>query len=186
MKWTTRIILIFVICVLIGLGFALDSLEREKKPTEVPVSLVSKGNHSYEEKISDWVYAHSSRTSKDSCLQIVMQAMKYEQPLLLLSIMEAESEFSPTAVSSADAIGAAQIRWSVWGSSLSKAGIAREKRDLYDIYISMRAMDFIMRTLLSENKGDPTVALEKYLGGKDGKYLARISKSFMTLSLIKK
>jgi soluble lytic murein transglycosylase-like protein len=138
-----------------------------------------------ETKAAQWVYKNSSRMDRETIGIVVKESFKYKHPLLLLAIIHAESEFNSTVVSSADAIGLGQIRWIVWGPSLVKAGIAKEKRDLYNPKVSIAAMNHILEFYLEAKQGVVPLALEGYLGGKSKPYTDKIAYSFLSLSTTK-
>jgi soluble lytic murein transglycosylase-like protein len=111
--------------------------------------------------------------------------MKYDHPILLLALIQAESEFSPTAYSSAQAVGMGQIRWSVWGKALLNAGICKEARDLYDITTNIRAANYILMTEIKATNGNFVQALERYVGGKHKRYVDQIAYNYVHLGMIK-
>jgi soluble lytic murein transglycosylase-like protein len=112
--------------------------------------------------------------SRATANEIVKEAMRYKKPLLLLALIEMESGFIPTAVSSKGAIGLTQIMFNTHAKLLKEAEIAKEKRDLFDIKPSIAAGNLILITYLEKSNGDVKKALELYLGGSDGAYLNRI------------
>jgi hypothetical protein len=98
----------------------------------------------------------------------------------------AESELSPTAQSSVQAIGLGEVRWSVWGSALIKAGICKEARDLYDIPTNIRAANYILLHEIKATSGNFIQALERYVGGKQKSYVDRVAYNHLHLAMIKK
>lgn len=62
----------------------------------------------------------------------------------LAAIALAESSGNPTAVNSSTATGLWQIRWSVWGSQLTKAGIATSQQALTDPATNAKAMKYVI------------------------------------------
>uniref|UniRef100_A0A6M3IUK0 Putative transglycosylase n=2 Tax=viral metagenome TaxID=1070528 RepID=A0A6M3IUK0_9ZZZZ len=137
-----------------------------------------------EEALVEWVYTHSNRISKNVCKEIVKEAIKMPKPLLLLAIMEVESNFVPTATSSKNAIGLMQILPSAWDKDLIKRGDIGERRDLYDINTNIRCGSYIFQLYLNQAKGNIDKALELYLGGKDGVYVKRILTNLASLYLL--
>ena len=134
--------------------------------------------------LSNWVYSRSIRISRDTCKKIVEETIKYQKPLLLLSIMEVESHFVPTATSSKNAMGLMQVMPGIWDKDLIAKGIIKERRDLYDIEPSIKAGNYVFNLCLVRSKGDVEKALEYYLGGKDGVYVKRILTSLSTLYIL--
>jgi len=140
----------------------------------------------YREKLASWVFDHSSKVSRQATRQIVDEVFRYDHPILLLAICQVESEFSPTAYSSAQAVGLGQIRWTIWGKTLTQAGILKEARDLYDVSMNIRATNYIIGTLMKSAKGNPVAILESYVGGKSKPYVDKVSQNFLHLSMIKR
>ena len=124
--------------------------------------------------LANWVYNHSNRISRADCEEIVFEAMKTKRPLLILALIQVESDFNPGVVSSKGAIGLTQVMPSVWGKDLIARGIIREPRDLFSIGPSIAAGDYVLGAYLKASKGDIAAALEGYLGGRDGYYLKKI------------
>ena len=153
---------------------------------EATVQAEVQKENEYREKIAEWVFDRSSKISRQASRQIVDEAFRYNHPLLLLALCQAESEFSPTAYSSAQAIGLGQIRWTIWGKTLTQAGILKEARDLYDVSMNIRATNFIIGTLMKSAKGNPLAVLESYVGGKHKSYTDKVASNFLQLSMIKK
>ncbi len=140
----------------------------------------------YREKLVQWAYDNSQRTSRDMIRLTVDEVMTTEHPILILAIITAESEFNPTAVSNKGAVGLGQIMYSFHGKSLKDAGIIKEQRDLFNIQNNIRATNHILLYCLRQTKGDPLKAFELYLGGKDRRYIEKIVHSFLYVSMIKK
>lgn len=158
---------------------------RLAQATTIQKEEVQKENE-YREKLAQWVFDRSSKISRQATRQIVDEVFRYDHPLLLLALCQAESEFSPTAYSSAEAVGLGQIRWKIWGKTLTQAGILREARDLYDVSLNIQATNFIIGTLMKSAKGNPVSILEAYVGGKHKLYTDRVATNFLHLSMIKK
>jgi len=140
----------------------------------------------YRDRLADWVYQNSSKIARAATRPIVDEAMRYDHPLLLLALIQAESEFSPTAKSAAEAVGLGQIRWSVWGKTLMKAGICKEARDLYDIATNIRAANYILIYEIKATNGNFIKALENYVGGKHKRYVDQVAYNHLHLAMIKK
>lgn len=137
-----------------------------------------------EEVLVQWVYEHSNRISKAACKEIVVAALETKRPLLLLALMEVESNFIPTAISNKGAMGLTQVMPAHWEKELITAGVIKEKRDLFDVRSSITAGDFILDINLKKSKGDVSKALEMYLGGQDGAYLKKILANLANLYVL--
>jgi soluble lytic murein transglycosylase-like protein len=124
-------------------------------------------------KMAAWVYGRSERISQGTATLIAKEANLTGKPLLILALLEVESNFTPTAVSSKGAIGLSQIM-DVHTKDLIKAGIIKEKRDLFNVPQSIRACNFVLDDMLKRTGGNVGKALDLYLGGKDGVYKSRI------------
>lgn len=186
MKKTLFILIGILIVMSCGFfGYHNYMAERLAQATVTREGEVQKENV-YREKLSAWVFDRSSKISRQASRQIVDEVFRYDHPLLLLAICQAESEFSPTAISSVGALGIGQIRWMIWEKSLKDAQICKESRDLFDIPSNIRATNFIIGTLMKSAKGNPVEILEAYVGGKSRPYVEKVSQNFMYLSMIKK
>ena len=168
-----------------GPGYFPDQ-EKEAQASMIQKAAQDQKEHEYRDKLSQWVYDHSSKISRPMTRQIVDEVMKCPNPLLIMALIQAESEFSPTAYSSAQAVGLGQIRWVIWGKTLIEAGILKEARDLYDISVSIRATNHILANEIKVSKGDPIKALERYVGGKHKIYVDQVVYNFLHLSTIQK
>lgn len=131
-----------------------------------------------------WVYDNSKNISMGTSQSIVKEAMKTNKPLLILALTEVESNFVPTAVSSKGAVGLTQVMYDIHKQDLSKLGIAKEKRDLFDVSPAIQAGNLILDSCLVQSKGDVTKALERYLGGQDGAYVKRILSHLANLYIL--
>lgn len=134
------------------------------------------------QKATMFIFSKSSRISYRTATQITDEAWKYKNALLLLAVMEAESEFNPTAYSKAGARGLGQINYKAHHAMLSK--MLSHPRDLHNIETNFRATDAILSMYLQNAKGDIEQALAYYLGGRDGKYMHRILLNLSQLYLL--
>jgi len=162
------------------------SIQEERDFLLMRLKAPAKVDQAYQENLAQWVFGRSNKISMNMSRQIVAEAMKCDYPLLILSLIRAESEFTPTAISSAQAWGLTQVRYSVHGKALVKAGICTNARDLFDVDKSIRAGNLILMDLLNQYGGDPVRALEAYVGGKQKGYVDQITRNHLALSLIKK
>ena len=190
------IITILVLAILTVLSFHV-AMERslliaaKAKQAEMSAMIQVKKEQAYQYRLGNWVYQNSSKIVHSVACQIVDETMKYDHPLLLLALIQTESEFSPTAKSHKDCIGLGQIRWNdgekdVWGKALIADGICKEKRDLYDIATNIKASNFILTHELKKSKGDAVQALQGYVGGRHKPYVDKVIQNFLHLSMIKK
>ena len=135
-------------------------------------------------KLANWVFDNSQKISRGQAKQIVEEAMKCQDPILVLAIMKPESEYNPSAISHMGAKGLGQIMWRVWGKKLIERGICKEERDLFDPYINIRAINYVL-IVLSEEQKHPVKTLEAYVGGKEKRYVSDVLITFAQLALIK-
>ncbi len=189
-----RLIKVILAISAIGLiiaGFRWDHKiieEHKREATTLQTTLQSckdrdiRATLSKREVIAFWIMNHSSRISDSTAQQIATEAFKYPHPILILSLIEAESEFTPTAVSKMGAVGLGQVIYNIHKKDLVTLGIHR-KRDLFDIDKNMKATSFILQMMLKKDNGDIVKALHSYLGEKGGKYINRIFSNYVHLSL---
>ncbi len=162
-------------------------VNQKEIPKEFPKIEV---NDKTEAILTKWVYEHSKQISRKTCKEIVEECLKTGKPLLLLAVIEQESEFVPTAVSKKGALGLTQVRATtefgkdVHEKDLIAKGIIKEKRDLFDVGPSVMAGDYILTLSLKDAKGDVSKALEAYLGGQDGWYVKRILSTLANLYIL--
>lgn len=171
-------------------AFGLLSATHEKNKkierlTKVTKATASAGVERTEVKIkaaTSWVITHSAKISEETARHIATEALRYPNPVLMLAVIEAESEFTPTAISKAGAIGLGQIMYEVHKKDLVALDI-KKKRELFDIDKNIRATSFVLQMMLKKDGGNVEKALHSYLGGKDGKYVARIFSNYVHLSM---
>ena len=175
LSWRTyvTILLVMVMAVILAQGIKGIYLDTTAPGEELKSRLALTAKVT-DERLTGWVYKNSTRISVSMSKDIVGYSMNTKHPLLMLALVSAESEFTPTAVSVAGAKGLTQVMWKIWGPDLIKAGIAKEERDLFDPSISIRAGEYVLVKCLTASGGDVTKALERYLGGKDGFYTKKI------------
>jgi soluble lytic murein transglycosylase-like protein len=97
-------------------------------------------------------------------------------PILILSVMQAESSFNLNAFSKEKAKGLMQINTAVWGDQLRKAGIISKDSDIYDPQNNIEAGCFILRQYIDETK-DFEKAMNKYLGAYYKPYIDKIGRN---------
>jgi len=134
------------------------------------------------EVTSSWIMRHSSQISEAAAKQIAEEVFKVPNPILMISLIEVESLFIQSAVSKAGAVGLGQIMFEVHKKALAEIGISK-KRDLFNIDCNIKASSFILQGMIKRSNGDLTKALHLYLGGKDGRYVARIFSNYIHLSM---
>lgn len=178
------ILMLLVVALVLGLmlwgwkqGISLrDKLERFRSiDQEVRILKLE------EKALTRWVYQNSERISIHSAETIVRESMKTNKPLLLLALINAETNFVPTAVSSKGAVGLTQVMFNVHGKLLIERGIIKEKRDLFDLATSIRAGDVILSGYLQQSHGDVAKALERYLGQSNTYYSYKVLSNLANL-----
>lgn len=135
-------------------------------------------------QLVEWVYRHS-KISKTMAIQIVDSAAETAYPLFLLALIKTESNFNPTAVSKAGALGLGQIM-PMHKNALKKAGVLTEMREIFDIPTAMKATELIWDWQMTASKGDVSKALTLYLGAKNDKYTNRILRDYFYLNYLSK
>lgn len=176
-----------VVVIILG-GICLYGVTQKTKsnnlqtPLTIPIPVCEPAKDSRLEAAGNWVMKYSTRISDTTAKYIVEEVFKYPHPILILSLVEVESEFTPTAISKAGALGLGQIMYTVHKKDLATLGIYK-KRDLFDVDKNIKATSFILQMMLRKGDGDIVKALHFYLGGKDGKYVNRIFSNYVHLSL---
>ena len=84
---------------------------------------------------------------------------------LVTAIIQVESSGNPKAISNKGAYGLMQIRWFVWKDELKKAGIAKEKKDLFNPRINIEAGKYILAHYMDKHDNNLKAALNSYSGG---------------------
>lgn len=172
----------FFISIIIASGVAfflvkgtvdIEKLYRGKQHSEIFKKAMITSSEEQCRKLTTWVYTHSGRISIDTARFIAQEAIITKKPLLMLALIEVESNFVPTAVSSKGAIGLTQIM-DVHTKSLIKAGIIKDRRDLFNISQSIHACNFIFDDMMKRTGGNVSKALDLYVGGKESVYKNRI------------
>jgi len=184
-----RVIATLLVIILAVISFALYQ-KAQTAITEMAAKQEEEKKRTVE-ILTKWVFSVSEKISRTECREIVMGVMMAEDPLLMLAIIELESKkFMPGALSSEGAIGWCQVMYEdrsgkdIHGKALIKAGIIKEKRDLWDIDKNIKAGAFIFEGYLKQTNGDVTKALDRYLGKKDGAYTLRILTTYANLSIL--
>ena len=161
------------------IGFDMGS----KGDREGRAAIIAKAS-STEESLTKWVYSKSTKISVDTAKQIVKECLKTEKPLLTIALISVESEFVSSAVSNVGAIGLGQTMFGLHSKELIKAGIVKERRDLFNISNSVKATDLLINRFISESKGDLSKALERYQGGFNTYYISRILSNLGSLYIL--
>lgn len=189
MKYITKGVLIASLTATLALGFStwilvldVEKLKIENAAVKSVVIQKQQKQPKPTDMAAAWVARHSERISDTTAKRITDEAFKYPNPILILSLIEAESEFTPTAISSAGAIGLGQIMYYIHKKDLADLSITKRK-DLFDIEKNIKATSFVLQMMLVRNNSDVTKALHSYLGGKDGKYVSRIFSNYVQLSM---
>lgn len=196
LKYRKILILLFAVLLFGAIALTMDLLsvaERPEKniipsvvPKNIPETILVRSIDSpvFREKLSQWVYDRSNRISKKTAQIIVEETFKHKHPAFLLAIMSVESQFCPFAKGPTGDYGLGQVVWETHKQSLSKSGIAKEARDLFDIEVNVRATSVIFNDALSRAKGDPTQAMKLYVGAHKSKYQAELFVNFASMMLL--
>lgn len=147
------------------------------KPT---VTSYSNSKSYNKDKLVEWVMSENPGVKRVDAEAIVREVLRYERPLLKLSIIHTESRFKKRAVSSKRAVGLGQIT-SVHHPKLKKLGIIDSGSDLYRIKPNVAATSYVFEKYYGES-GCVDSALRRYSGNARG--YARKVRS--TLSEIKR
>jgi soluble lytic murein transglycosylase-like protein len=105
-------------------------------------------------------------------------------PLLVMSIMAAESGFQVGATSNKGCVGLMQINWSMWDKELKRKGIVKSDINIYDPNINIEAGCFIYSSILNKNMGSNDRALNEYLGANGVLYRQNVYATYGRLKLI--
>jgi len=146
----------------------------------VPLEAAGVSRHSTlsAEVFQSFVNQNSQRMYPRLSREIVQSAIKYSDkydlsPILVLAVVEAESQFYPFAVSKKDAKGLMQINPAANLQLLVQEGIFKEAADVFDPERNIEAGCFLLRKFINESP-DFNTALDKYLGGDSIPYKAEI------------
>lgn len=113
--------------------------------------------------------------TKYVCDAVSMASKKYAiPPSLITSLIATESAYQFNAVSTKNCLGMMQINYAVWRAELAKAGIAKNRRDLYDPAVNIDAGCFIMRKALDQTNNDVERALYLYFGADNRDYSNKV------------
>jgi len=94
----------------------------------------------------------------------------------IVGIIEIESNFDPSQVSSAKARGLMQVRWSVWKDTLKKEINLTSEFDLHKIDNGILSGILVLKYYIDKNSGDLSGALYDYVG-KNKDYVGKVYKS---------
>lgn len=134
-----------------------------------------------DQAIADWAYKNSVPFVPKSMVEdIIREASRYDNYLLLVSIMKTESNFHIFA-SSGNKKGLGQIDVQVWKEELIAAGIWEEEIDVFDYKKHLAAVNYILEVAYKVT-GDWRQALVKY-NSKEA-YDSKVLGTFAELSLI--
>jgi len=131
-----------------------------------------------EDRLTEYVYKHSYRISRDTAREIVQESMKTRCPILLLAIMQVESSFNPVAVSKAGARGLGQV---MPVKVLKQAHIVNDYRDLFNVETNIKAMNYIFKKKLAKAHGDYKRAIGYYFGRYNDKYVGKVLDAYFDL-----
>jgi hypothetical protein len=187
-KWgiilATILFLLFVIVLIIKNG---NSLQNKYKECQKNLSFC-KSTQSLKHTtdiLTEWVYEHSTKISRKTASEIVIETLKTKDPIFFLSLFEVESNFDPNCVSKLHAIGLGQVM-PLHKEELIKAGIIKEVRDIFNIAEGIKASGFVWDIKWKEGRGDIRKALAKYLGESNKNYSDKVLENYFHLSTITK
>jgi hypothetical protein len=127
--------------------------------------------HRYVSGTSQRMYPRLSREIVDCTIKY---SEKYDlSPILVLAIIQTESEFYPFALSKQNAKGLMQINPAANEDVLIRKGIFKEPADIFDPERSIEAGCFLLREFIDASP-DFDTALDKYLGANSVPYKAQI------------
>lgn len=110
-------------------------------------------------------------------------AEKYNLPAgLVVGIIQTESSFRPSAVSSADARGLMQVMWKYHSAVLKKNGIMKQD-ELHDIEKGIKAGCIVLSGYINAEKSI-TKALGRYYGKLQQQYVATVKSYWETYELV--
>jgi len=171
----TSLIVLCTECIIIGalILFALMPKCAEGQNRNV----VYTNSHSSRAKLIQYVYRHSNKIDRSTARHIVDEVLETKHPLILLSLMKAESDYNPSAVSRKGARGIGQVMWT---KELKDKGV-RTPRDLFNIHTNVRAMEYVYDKKLKRAHGNRLKAVEYYFGAHNSKYLEKVVETYMRL-----
>jgi len=167
-----------IIILLMIVVFILKSDIRKQQQEKINISNAIREKNISIAKI--YILMHSNRISNKMVEEIAVEAMNTNIPIVILAIIKIESSYNPTSVSNMGAIGLMQVM-EVHIPLLIKEGIIKEKRDLFDIGMNIKAGLFIWSNMWIKNKGDIYKTFINYYGKHDGDYFIKFSKSYFEL-----
>lgn len=124
--------------------------------------------------LASTIYNDSSKTSTKLAREIATCIVTHAKDIpLTTAVFYVESTFNITSVSSANALGLAQIT-SVHFDKLKGLGVIKDSRDLFDPCVAVKAFNVVMGDFLKATKGDVEKALYKYLGANSNGYGSKV------------
>ena len=136
-----------------------------------------------DKKLVKWAYKNSKPfIPKDMVVDILKEASKYDNYLMMLAVFKEESSFYVFARSEKQAKGLGQIMTRVWRETLVEEGIWDEEIDVFDYKRNIAATDYVINTYY-KSTGSWREALLRYVGG-DPKYVDRVLSNYAELKLL--
>lgn len=125
-------------------------------------------NKDMESKIISYIRSNYKRIPSPTVDLIAKNTVKFAQEFglpvsIIIGMIEVESSFNPSQVSSAKARGLMQVRWSVWKELLTDDNMTNEF-DLHEIDKGIMAGIIVLRHYISKNDGNMSKALYDYVG----------------------
>jgi hypothetical protein len=156
--------------------------KKEKRTTDSRQEDIDK-LASYIEKVRTDNSSVSREEMQKIAVNVYKYSDKYNLPVgLVVGVMQTESNFRPSAVSSADARGLMQVMWKYHSARLQKAGI-KTKEELHDVEKGIQAGCIILAGYIEAEKSI-TKALGRYYGVLHQQYVSTVKSYWETFELV--
>lgn len=156
--------------------------KKEKRTTDSRQEDIDK-LASYIEKVRTGNSSVSREEMQKIAVNVYKYSDKYNLPVgLVVGVMQTESNFRPSAVSSADARGLMQVMWKYHSARLQKAGI-KAKEELHDVEKGIQAGCIILAGYIEAEKSI-TKALGRYYGVLHQQYVSTVKSYWETFELV--
>lgn len=144
----------------------------------------------YRKQLIEWVFTHSTRTSRKDAAEIIDACLLLsKRPMLLLALFRTESAFDRNSLSSANAIGLGQITKVHEKDLREKSIIKKDLRELNNIYTNVTASDYVLEKYLQMSNGKISKALKRYHSlnaTNNGEYIEKIFNDYYQLTMLKR
>jgi hypothetical protein len=159
-----------------GLNSSLNpmTIQLQAPPPGIPTQQFLSVNTFNRSVLRNFILTHNKKVYDrlvdeiiDAC---IANAYKYRlSPILVLSLIQVESEFNVNATSPIGAVGLTQVNPKEWLDVLITKKIVSSMPDCYDPAKNIEAGCFILRHYLDQTQNFE-LALDKYLGTQSNKY----------------